>query len=155
VNKSSVISEILAKLETELATNLQAAKAAAAAATDGDSKAENKYDTRNLEASYIARGQALRVAELQQAVADFTELAHFPAAGLTVRTGMLVQVETPTGLDHYFIGPSGGGIEVKVDGVEVMVISVTSPLGAKLLQRRIGDTITIRPGWNVQVVGLA
>ena len=36
------------------------------AATNEESKAENKYDTRGLEASYMAQAQSLRVSELKK-----------------------------------------------------------------------------------------
>jgi hypothetical protein len=75
VNKQDVLDQILSVLSTELASLTRAAQGAFAAATDPDSKAENKYDTRTLEASYVARGQAQRVAELQEAVRAFGALS--------------------------------------------------------------------------------
>ena len=71
MEKSAVLTAILSRLEVELEALTQGARASYAAATDPDSKAENKYDTRTLEASYIARGQAKRVTELQEGVQAF------------------------------------------------------------------------------------
>ncbi|MEM9081461.1 MAG: hypothetical protein AAGC74_12300, partial [Verrucomicrobiota bacterium] len=54
--------EILEAVRKELAGRLaalgRAVSDSAAAATDPDSKAESKYDTRSLEMSYLAAGQA-------------------------------------------------------------------------------------------------
>ena len=74
MQKSAVLDSILARLDTELEALMRGARASFAAATDPDSKAENKYDTRTLEASYVARGQAQRVEELQQALRGFRDL---------------------------------------------------------------------------------
>ena len=51
VNKQALLDQITTVLSDELAVLTRAANDAFAAATDPDSKAENKYDTRTLEAS--------------------------------------------------------------------------------------------------------
>ena len=48
-------------------------------ATDEQSKAENKYDTRGLEASYLARGQSRQARETEAALEQFAALARQPA----------------------------------------------------------------------------
>src|SRR5689334_15606079 len=63
LNKLRLIEEIITALEAELANYARSARAAHAEATDEQSKAENKYDTRGLEASYLARGQSRQAAE--------------------------------------------------------------------------------------------
>ena len=63
--KAALLKQLAAKLEAELATIRAAAQATHAAATHPDAKAENKYDTRGLEASYLAGAQQERVAELE------------------------------------------------------------------------------------------
>ena len=65
VNKQSLVKKIIARLTGELELYAKAAHAAHAEATHEQSKAENKYDTRGLEASYLARGQSKQAAELE------------------------------------------------------------------------------------------
>ena len=143
MSKEAVLKAILAQLEIELETLTRGAKASFAAATDPDCKAENKYDTRTLEASYVARGQAQRVTELQEAMRNFAAL---PATGgPTVKMGSLVEL----GMDHYFIGPAEGGLEITVDGQEVMVITPTSPLAARLMGKTAGEKVTLPSGQAV------
>ena len=155
MNRSSLITTLLTHLRAELAASLQAARATVAAATDGDSKAENKYDTRNLEASYLARGQAFRVAELQEAVSAFEDLeVHPPVAGNTVRLGSLVKLQTPTEALFYFIGPAAGGTEIVHDGEEILVTTPASPLGMKLMGCKAGDHFDLRAGWRAKVLGI-
>jgi transcription elongation GreA/GreB family factor len=155
VNKQDVLDQILSVLSTELASLTRAAQGAFAAATDPDSKAENKYDTRTLEASYVARGQAQRVAELQEAVRAFGALsgsALEPGAAITL--GALVSLETPEERAHYFLGPFAGGTEIVHEGKEIVIITPASALGQKLIGRREGETIALRPGVSATVVAV-
>ena len=144
MNKQDILTKIICTLRAELDTCLKAAAAAAAAATDPDSKAENKYDTRSLEASYLARGQALRVAELEDAVRSFETLsARSFRADEAVAIGAIVVLDGADGLSLYFIGPNAGGTEVEHEGHEIVVITPSAPLGQKLMGRRQGATISL------------
>ena len=58
--KSTLLEKIRMELKASLEGLTKAALDAHAAATDPGSKAESKYDTRSLEASYLAAGQAGR-----------------------------------------------------------------------------------------------
>jgi len=150
VNKQAILDQIIASLRAELDTCLNAAKASTAAATDPDSKAENKYDTRSLEASYLARGQAFRVAELQEALHAFESLSvrRFEA-GDAIGLGALVQLTSDEGPSFYFIGPAAGGTEVRHEDCEVLVITPGSPLGQKLMGRTSGQRIAMPVGQAV------
>lgn len=149
-----MLEQILAVLQAELASLTQAAQGSFAAATDPDSRAENKYDTRTLEASYVARGQARRVMELQEAVQAFTSLSVAPVA-TTIQLGSLVTLQAPWGEEHVFLGPFAGGTEVRLDGQEIVVITPASALGQKLVGRQIGDTVLLRPDAPAQITRVA
>ena len=62
MNKRAIIKKIIAKLTGELEVYFRAAQYARDEATHEQNKAENKYDTRGLEASYLARGQSKQAA---------------------------------------------------------------------------------------------
>ena len=66
--KTTVIQKIIETLQAELETYIRAAKFSHAEATAEENRAENKYDTRGLEASYLAAGQANKVAEIEQSL---------------------------------------------------------------------------------------
>lgn len=152
VNKEAVLDQILSVLNAELAALTRAAQGAFAAATDPDSKAENKYDTRTLEASYVARGQAQRVAELQQAVQAFAALSRSTLPPCSAATlGALVTLAMPAEAAHYFIGPFAGGTEILHEGAEIVVITPASALGQKLLGKRAGESIPLQPGLSAKV----
>ena len=68
VDKKALIGKIIEQLTAELELFAKAARASHAEATHEQSKAESKYDTRGLEASYLARGQSRQLAETEQAI---------------------------------------------------------------------------------------
>lgn len=135
-DKGAVVAALRAGLEAELDAATAVAQMASDEATHAESKAENKYDTRGTEASYLAAGQARRVAELRQLVAWFERLV---ARRMTVAgAGALVHVSDDGGDRWCLLAPGGGGASVDVGG-EVQLISVTSPLGRALLGLEEGD----------------
>jgi len=147
VTKSDIIPAVIAHLRDLLAAGSAAARATTAAATDPDSKAENKYDTRNLEASYLARGQAFRVAETMEALQELESFRPAPfAPGAAISEGALVSLTGTDGTSHYFIAPAAGGTEIFIGETPVIILTPASPLGAKLMRRRTGDQFELQPG---------
>jgi transcription elongation GreA/GreB family factor len=150
MTSSSVLQAILTHLTAELEALTRAAKDSYSAATDPDSRAENKYDTRTLEASYVARGQAVRVADMTLALEQFRALEGM-ARSEVARLGSLVRLETPKETMHCFIGPAAGGTQVQVGCDTVDVVTPASPLGQKLLQKLTGDKVLLSPGYEAVV----
>lgn len=141
--KQELLARIIALLQSELELLTQAALATHAEATDEENKAEDKYDTRGLEASYLAHGQSKAAEEAALAVAQFRAMnLRDTAPGEPISLGSLVTVADSLGRKaHYFIGPRAGGTEVPMDEGTVMVITPQSPLGRELLGRRLGDRV--------------
>src|ERR1700744_598220 len=110
MNKTQLLKQIIASLRESLETSHRAARASRTEATHESSKAENKYDTRGLEASYLAHGQSKQAAELQAAIAAFEKLAAraFGEAE-PVDVGAFVELELDGEKAAYFIGPKAGG----------------------------------------------
>ena len=130
MNKRALIRKIVTRLTEELEVYFRAAQASRAEATHEQSKAENKYDTRGLEASYLARGQSKQAAEIQGAIAAFEKLdTRKFGAGEPIDVGAFVELEFDGEKTAYFIGPRAGGTEVLHDKREVLVITPQSPLG--------------------------
>ena len=144
------------ELHAALVRVLEIARAAHAAAVEGathsEAKAENDKDTRGLEQSYLARGQAQRVAELEAAASDVAAMA-LRAFGATAAAAMsaLVTVEDEDGDRRaYFVAPGGGGT-VLAGGVHV--VTPASPVGGALLGKRTGDVVELR-GRELEVVAI-
>ena len=144
MNKRALIRKIVAQLTEELQVYFRAATASRTEATHEQSKAENKYDTRGLEASYLARGQSRQAAEIQGSISAFEKLAprRFGDAE-PVDVGAFVELETDGEKTGYFIGPRAGGTEVIYDRRSVLVITPESPLGKQLMGRKQGDKLKL------------
>ena len=146
MNKRDLLARIIAKLAGELDQITNAALATHAEATDEENKAEDKYDTRGLEASYLAHGQSKAAEEAAQAVAQFQALpVRDFGAGEPISLGALVRLDGPGG-SHYFIGPRAGGTEINTGGDPVLVITPQSPLGRQLMGRKQGDSLQLDLG---------
>ena len=145
MNKRVLIKKIVNRLAEELEIYFRAARASRTEATHEQSKAENKYDTRGLEASYLARGQSKQAAEIQGAIAAFENLAarNFSDAE-PVDVGAFVELELDGEKAAYFIGPRAGGTEVIHDKQEVLVITPESPLGQQLMGRKQGEVMKLK-----------
>jgi transcription elongation GreA/GreB family factor len=148
-NKRALVEKIVAALAGGLDVYAKAARAAHAEATHESSKAENKYDTRGLEASYLARGQSKQAAETIQSIQEFQALIlreFSPQEEIDV--GAFVELksrrESRRESNFYFIGPRAGGTEVIHDGIEVLVITPTSPLGQQIVGRKQGDKLKLQ-----------
>jgi transcription elongation GreA/GreB family factor len=143
MNKADLLARIIAQLAAELEQITNAALATHAEATNEENKAEDKYDTRGLEASYLAHGQSKAAEEAAQAVAQFQALpVRDFAAGEPISIGALVRLEG-RGSSHYFIGPRAGGTEIDTGGNLVLVITPQSPLGRQLMGRKQGATVQL------------
>jgi len=151
VNKRAIIQKITTKLADELELYFRAAQSARAEATHEQNKAEHKYDTRGLEASYLARGQSRQAAELEAAIAEFEKLeARKFAADEPIGVGALVELEHGGEKTFYFVGPRAGGTEVIHDRKEILVITPQSPLGAQLVGRKSGSQPELNFGGSRQ-----
>src|SRR5687768_12840106 len=140
VRKKKLIQAVVEQLRADLALYHRAAVAARAEATHEQSKAENKYDTRGLEASYLARGQSRQVAEIEQAIEKFEKMpARDFAPGEPIDTGAVVELTSGREKNLYFIAPRAGGTEVVFEKREVLVITPESPLGAQLIGKKQGE----------------
>lgn len=144
--KSALLSLILAELGGRLSRLSKAALEAHAAATDPGSKAEGKYDTRSLEASYLATGQARQVEELADAVRRFRTLS-LPDFGMDdpIDAGALVEVEMAGETVHFLLAPVAGGLTVAHEGREVTLLAPASALYEKLLGKQVGDVLDNPP----------
>jgi len=111
-------------------------KATREGATHEEAKPENDKDTRALEQSYVERGQAMRVRELEMALAD-TE--NMPLRAFReedpIALGALVSVIEDDTEKAFFIAPAGGGSRV----ADVQIVTPQSPIGRALLGKRTGD----------------
>jgi transcription elongation GreA/GreB family factor len=144
-DKATLVAELVAALATALEAARRAHEATAEGATHAEARAENSKDTRGLEQSYLARGQAQRVAELEVGLAQVSVLvvrAFKP--GDPIALGALVKLDEDGESQHVLVAPHGGGIML-TGGVQV--VTPSSPFGRALLGKRAGDDLAVQlPG---------
>jgi transcription elongation GreA/GreB family factor len=147
MDKQDLLQSVVRLMEAELLKARAAAGSAHEAATAEENRPENQYDTRALEASFLARGQAIRVAELEHSIKVLRELPLKPLGNQDpVQTGALVRVECD-GFQHlHFVLPSGAGLQVSSGQNKISIVTSNSPLGTELLGKRVGDSFVFRRG---------
>lgn len=148
MDKHALLRAAIAHLEAEAETLRAAAEATRAGATHEESRPENDKDTRGLEASYLARGQAKRVEETLEAITRlrFLDLREFDADG-EIDLGALVSVLVDDQPRTYFLVPAGGGLEVE----GAVLLNPASPVGRALLGKCAGDEFELKLAGRVRV----
>jgi hypothetical protein len=159
LDKARVLAALQAHLERDLSAAMASQERTQSGATHEESRPENEKDTRALESSYLARGQAQRVAELSRALASLSalELRRFDSDS-SVALSALLSLDDGERAVLCFLAPVGGGLGLQVEAATVIVLTPQSPLGRALLGRRVGDEVEVQTPQGIReysVLGLA
>jgi len=153
MDKRKILDQIIRYLENEIEALAAAAQDAREYSTDEETRAEDKYDTRATESSYLANGQGMLAAEVAESLRVYKTLeVRAFAPGELIGLTALVEINGRVGTDYYFIGPRAGGVEVELDGHQVLVITPHSPLGQILMGRCEGDAIRMPSGRDAKIL---
>lgn len=150
--KVALRAELVTQLEAALAVATAAHAATVEGATHAESRPENDKDTRAVEQQYLARGQAQRVVELQDALVALASWAP-PRFGddAPIALGALVTIEEDGDERRVFIAPAGGGNQLS-GGVQV--VTPKSPLGQLLLGKQAGDEVELGSGVRARTLAI-
>lgn len=138
--------EVIIILQKLLAEQVGVMKSALAVSNEGSSgdeaKSEGKYDTRAIEAAYLAEAQGTQLAQAEAAL-DVFQRFEAPDYGISdaVGPGALVEAEVDGDLCFFFLAPTGGGITTDFLGCELTVITPDSRLYQSLTDKKMGDTL--------------
>jgi transcription elongation GreA/GreB family factor len=144
MDKPALITALCAQLDAEIARATETATRTREGAVHEEARPENDKDTRALEASYLARGQAQRVVDLQVALnqVKFMELRSFgPEDAIDVSA--LVQLEADDETRWYLLTTAGGGRKLQLGATQIDVLTPQAPLGRALIGRYVGDEIAL------------
>ena len=152
---------------------MSAAKQAHETATHSETVAKSKYETFGLEASYLAHGQAQRVAECEAELLAYQSLNLLGSFNeLTIGLSSLVTLEDELGaVRTYFIGPGAPGMKInfridkntdidlkvgsgknsEAEQGSIMVITPSSPLGQSLMGKSLDDAVQLNIGDRLKV----
>jgi len=156
IDKESALCMLRELVAEDLARAVEAHRETQRGATHEEAKPENDKDTRALEATYLARGLAERVAVLENALAALASLklrsfdADTPLAlgAIVTLTGDRVPAAAkPDALRnpaHYFLVPAAGGLKLTVGEALLTTVTLEAPLGRALLGAYEGDEISVQ-----------
>jgi transcription elongation GreA/GreB family factor len=144
-DKRALRDAVLALLTQDAADMRAAAETTRLGAVHEESRPENDKDTRGLEASYLARGQAERTVAIGAAM---TRMRVMPLVDFdeddAIALSALIDVRVDDEPRRLFVVSEGGGLRVPCEGGEVLLITTASPVGAALLGRVAGDEFTLQ-----------
>jgi hypothetical protein len=159
ISKRAIVQRIVEQLTEQLAALAGASRAMHADASDEQNKAEDQYDTRGLETAYLASSQARLATETAQALATYQSLTLEKfSAGTPIALTALVELDSKGARSLYFLGPKSGGLEIELNGKEILLITPESPLGRQLIGKKVGDSVQLQitgPGQKFRVVALS
>ncbi len=136
-DKADLKRELASLLTRDLDKLEGAYRATREGATHEEAKPENDKDTRALEQSYLARGQAARIEELRTTIAGVTGLPVRDFDARPAALGALVTVDEDGVESTLLLAPGGGG--ARLAGGTVQVVTPPSPLGRALLGKQAGE----------------
>lgn len=143
-DKKNILSQFINQLEEDFNLIAKLANQAKSDATDSESVAENKYDTRGLEASYLAGAQALRAKELQDAIYLYQQL-NLSDISKKIKVGSLLQARVNDYENKwFFIVPTKGGMTIEVNGIAITALTTASPLGQKFISKGVKDSVELQ-----------
>jgi hypothetical protein len=147
VDKIALLKQLRERLAARINAFERSARSAHEEATHEQNRAENKYDTRALEASYLAEAQTRQAAEVLQALEELDQFScrDFDSAE-PIASGALVELEGSDGDAWYFLLPCAGGTELVLEGKEVLVLNPSSPLGLQLGGRKLDEKFKLSLG---------
>jgi len=140
--KQVVFKKVIIEMHDRLEAVQRAAAETHANSTSEESKAEGKYDTRGVEASYLAGAQAEQLSILEESVAKLDNLSIEDEPD-TVLTGSLIVISSDSEELNFMILPAGGGLSIEHDNQTTLIITPTSPLGIAMLGQEFGAEIDI------------
>jgi len=145
VDKTRIIAALRARLRENLNSLTAAQGAAQSGATHEQTRQEDPKDTRAIEAAYLARGLAERVETMRSEIAVVgTMQGRSFSSQDSIAMGALVGLKSGDEEEAvYFLTPCGGGEKITVDGIVIQVLTTTSPLGAAVIEKRVGDEIEL------------
>lgn len=151
LKKKDLITAFILQLEKEQKILRAAALATHEAATNEESKAENEYDTRGLEASYLAGAQAKRVGEIDDVINQFRNMLFKDfAPDDPVANTALVKISLDGKPNTVLVLPKGGGFTLTNGTEQIQIVTPQSRLGETLMGLHVGDSAEFEVGPKIR-----
>ena len=144
IDKRALLRSLIARIQADLISIEDSQRATIEGATHEESRAENDKDTRALESTYLARGLAQRVQELQNSISQLQSWnlsGAQPRERLALGSIAVVEDEDSGESRLLWIAPTGGGLALDAQNMTLLVVTPQSPLGSGLIGRQRGDVV--------------
>ena len=138
------MTQLISAIDAECTVLGASVQAVVDAATNEESKAENQYDTRGLEASYLAGAQSERLGELRgiRSILAAMPLRAF-LQGEPIGSGAVIELACDGAISRCFLLQHAGGYSLLSEGEPVLSVTIKSPLGRALMGKTSGDAIEV------------
>jgi len=151
IDKRQIKEKLILNVKKELEVAQVAAQNTASYKNDESMRAEGKYDTRSIEAGYLAGAQMKRVEDLKLELQMLEEIpVHEFSQDDEASIGALVEIDHKNQIRPYYLSSTAGGTLVDIDGHGILVISVFSPLGQEVLGLKVGDEFQVETPQNTR-----
>lgn len=142
MSKPALLDRIRRELDSQLRVMKAAAQEARENATGDETKSEGKYDTRAIEAAYLAGAQGEQADKLAEAARLFDRFDP-PVFDYSdaIGPGALVETEHAGDIVFYLLAPAAGGVTVEHDGFDCIVLTPESRLYQQLLGAQSGEIL--------------
>lgn len=155
MDKTKFLDLLMDVLRKEALHAIKASQDAAEYATDGESRADSKWDTQGLEASYLAAGQAGQAKQWADAIETLqSNREDLLATKTEVSLGALFTCDLGGSEETFFFSSVAGGQVIEVDDREVTVITAQSPLAGRLRGLRAGDSFMLPNGKSGAILAI-
>jgi len=121
-------------------------------AISGEAKQEAKYDTRAIEASYLAGSLARRKEEITLARQEIENLETREQSQVGV--GALVEIEENEDIQCFYMTESVGGYEISYGDQTIRTLSLTSGLGRSLVEASAGEDLEFQTPKGVREISV-
>lgn len=133
--KTELIEIIKNKISTELSKLEIASQSTRLYSQSDDLKSEGKYDTRAIEAKYLAEAQELRVKTIRDELAIIEKLT--TSRSKTITIGSIVYCDDLV----YFIIPISGQGTIFYQGQKIQTISYNTELAKEMIGLEVDDSL--------------
>ncbi|MDG2399471.1 MAG: hypothetical protein P8M04_02760 [Akkermansiaceae bacterium] len=142
MTKDTVTSNLLRQMEKKIAITRSALTETSENANGDETKSEGKYDTRAIEAAYLAEAQAAQLAIAEESLATLKRFEPRPFEMTEViGVGALVEADQEGEICFYLLAPTGGGLMTEYLGCDVTVVTPDSRLYQELNGKKMGDEL--------------
>ena len=142
--KSKLRDQVIQQLESDLTGLKKAAAETHSSSTGNENKAEGKYDTQSIEASYLADAQSGQAKQLEEGLYKLRNLTLTDDPDTAI-LGSIVILSSDDNDHQFFLLPAGGGITLEYENSPLTVVTPESPIGKEIIGKEITDQLEDTP----------